>query len=347
MNAFPFVNSKNIRTHLEKIGYEFSPIEAAWLIYQSRNHTLAEKHAAWRELAEEYPDVAFDAKYTEYVDAPYERLSDYLRLYIDTEEKLLREFSKNDGSFVYCVDPLDENSFMGGYMDELFTRAFSDYETCVEALKEWYQKASAQYKESTERAKYKIYCRPLDNAPVRLSSVTVRDDGEVLSLTDPEGGNETEDFSPHHLFDFMWFSFPVPFHKGDILWDPVRGKSGFCRGPLVMVDITPEHYARTQKSGCDDTDMNVWGYFQSNDGTVYREATSNYMDFEYYPPEKLTGKRRVLVALSNLVKEKINVELFSAAYPHILAEEAAKVTKPQTFTDEDLRLAGLEINESE
>ena len=347
MNALPFVNSKDIRAHLEKIGYEFSPIETAWLIYQSRSHTLSEKHAAWRELAEEYPDAAFDAKYTVCADTPPDHLSDYLRLYTDTEEKLLREFSENDGSFVYCVDPLDNDSLMGGYMDELFTRAFSDYETCVEALKEWYQKASAQYEKATERAKYKIYCRSINNAPMRLSSVTVWDNGEVLSLTDPEGGNETEDFSPYHLFDFMWFSFPVPFHKGDILWEPARGESGFCRGPLVMYDIAPAYYARTQKSGCDDTDMNVWGYFQSDDGTVYREATSNYMDFEYYPSEKLTSKRRALVALSNLVKEKIDVELFSAAYLHILADEAAKATKPQTFTDEDLRLAGLEINESE
>ncbi len=333
MNALPFVNSKDIRAHLEKIGYTFSPTEMAWLIFQSRNHTLAEKHAAWRELAEEYPDVVFDAKYPEYVDAPPESLSDYLRLYIDTEEKLLLEFSKNNGSFVYCVEPLDEDFILGGNANEVFMRAFSDYETCIEALKEWYQKALAQYEEVTDRAKYKIYCRSINNAPVRLSSVIVRGDGEVLSLIDPEGWNETEDFSPYHRFDFMWFSFPVPFHKGDILWNPARGGSGFCRGPLVMYDITPEHYVRTGRIGCDDTDMNVWGYFQNEDGTIYREVTSNYMDFEYYPPEKLTDKRRILIALSNLVKEKIDVELFSAAYLHILAEEAAKATKPQTFTE--------------
>ena len=137
MNALQFVNSKDIRAHLEKIGYKFSPTETAWLIYHSRNHTLAEKHAAWRKLAEEYPDAPFSAEYDDDFrkavcpDTPFKKLSGCLRLYIDTEEKLLMDFSKNDGSFVYCVDPLDEDSYMEGHLDELFTRAFFNFKTCM------------------------------------------------------------------------------------------------------------------------------------------------------------------------------------------------------------------------
>ena len=45
-----FINSKDIRDYLRSINYQFTPIEAAWLIYYCRELTLQEKHAAWQEL---------------------------------------------------------------------------------------------------------------------------------------------------------------------------------------------------------------------------------------------------------------------------------------------------------
>lgn len=57
MDICGFIISKAIRSHCRKIRYEFTPVEAAFLIYQSREHTLAEKHAAWRELTEKMPDA--------------------------------------------------------------------------------------------------------------------------------------------------------------------------------------------------------------------------------------------------------------------------------------------------
>ena len=56
MNVLKFVNSKDIRKHLRNIGYECSPLEAAWLIYQCRSATVEEKHAAWDKLIETMPD---------------------------------------------------------------------------------------------------------------------------------------------------------------------------------------------------------------------------------------------------------------------------------------------------
>lgn len=44
MDILRFVNSKDIRKHLETIGYEFNSLETAWLIYQCRDATIDEKH---------------------------------------------------------------------------------------------------------------------------------------------------------------------------------------------------------------------------------------------------------------------------------------------------------------
>ena len=64
MNIYEFINSKDIRAHCEKIGHTFNSIEAAFLIYQSQNHTLEEKHNAWKALIETMTDAEADLYYS-------------------------------------------------------------------------------------------------------------------------------------------------------------------------------------------------------------------------------------------------------------------------------------------
>ena len=112
-----------------------------------------------------------------------------------------------------------------------------------------------------------------------------------------------------------------------------------------MVDgITPDRYAEPDRKGADSSDMNVWGYFQNDGGELYHEVTFNYMDFEYFPAELLTGKRRILKSLSSYLKCEIGIDLFALAYHHILLEEEAKDCAPNCYTKEGLRLAGLDSN---
>ena len=49
MDITRFINSRDIREHLKKIGYQFTSLEAAWLIWQCKNITLAEKHLDSRQ----------------------------------------------------------------------------------------------------------------------------------------------------------------------------------------------------------------------------------------------------------------------------------------------------------
>ena len=110
-----------------------------------------------------------------------------------------------------------------------------------------------------------------------------------------------------------------------------------------MLTGTTEDYCREHPNyrGCDNSDMNAWGYFQNEDsGEIYHECMENYMDCEYYRGD-LSGKRRVLTAMSNFLKGKIDACLFARAYHQILLEEAAKDSRPRSITDEGLRLAGL------
>ena len=66
------------------------------------------------------------------------------------------------------------------------------------------------------------------------------------------------------------------------------------------------------------------------------------MDFEYFPEEQLAGKKRILKALSNLMKEKIGIGLFIHAYHLIMLEETRNDLMPHGwYTDEGMKLAGI------
>ena len=86
--------------------------------------------------------------------------------------------------------------------------------------------------------------------------------------------------------------------------------------------------------------MIATGYFQEECGSIYYECMHSYMNLEYYRDE-LTGKRRILKALSSFMKEEIDIALYSDAYRVILLEEYTKENFPKYYTDEGLELAGL------
>lgn len=66
------------------------------------------------------------------------------------------------------------------------------------------------------------------------------------------------------------------------------------------------------------------------------------MDFEYFPEEQLVGKKRILKALSNLIKDEIDIELFIHAYHLIMLEETRNDLMPHGwYTDEGMKLAGI------
>ena len=136
----------------------------------------------------------------------------------------------------------------------------------------------------------------------------------------------------------MWFSFPTPFQKGDIVWEPESEED--CKGRFVLTDICSTCFSESIERCKDVSDMNTRGYFQSDDGDIFDESMWNYMDLEYYRG-KFTGKRRILKALSNYVKGKIDISLMLKAYRKIITDEYAAAAMPNIYTEEGMILAGL------
>lgn len=85
------------------------------------------------------------------------------------------------------------------------------------------------------------------------------------------------------VFDGLWFDFPIPFKKGDVVYQRQKPGPRFEELIFVLDDAIPLNESIKNmdfyKKWADNSDMSAWGYFQDDDGRVYHECMHNYMDF--------------------------------------------------------------------
>ncbi len=331
-----FINSKDVRCYLEETGYAFSHAEAAWLAANCDHLTMEERHSAWREIMDTMPDCRLESVHWAYAEGElYASLHGVLHKLMALDRKYLTEFYAAGEKAVYqYVIQYRRSAQSENYND---SPLFSRFDDCLDALKQ----DVAEY--GSEAIWFSTVRKNYIDDPERNIEVSFNKDCAVTSVYKRLGLDE-EEHELECVFNNLWFCFPAPFKKGDIVWHKNRIVEA---GPLVVDGIAPERYAETGHKGADSSDMNIWGYFQNDEGELYHEVIWNYMDFEYYPEELLTGKRRILKALSNYLKGEIDIELFAMAYHHILLEEQAKDTMGNWYTKEGLCLAGLLETENE
>ncbi len=326
-----FVNSKDIREHLQSIGYQFNALEASWLIRQSCNTTLAERHQAWEQVIREYPDCPIEERMN---TKPQPSLHGFLREYMETENKYLEKFRNPEGAvyqlryFFYETEPTAEERVYSRFEPEKMNCLFGDDDdlkriTCsrlpVDGLDE-----DALGSESYVNL----------NRNMNITSIFVH------SCIDDEHDREIL----MDVFPGFWFDFPTPFKKGDILWEP-ESCSRFTFSPFVCTGINHHQFndekqmVNLRRNG-DTSDMNVHGLFVSNEYDVYAEVTTNYMDCEYYPRE-LTGPRQLLIPFSAYEKGEADAELLLRALHYMRAELEKEHTGLHFYTAEALKKVGI------
>lgn len=321
MDIIRFINSRDIREYLRKCDYQFTALEAAWLIYRCRSATIKEKHAAWQELIRTMPDCAVAERPN---TVPQSSLHQFLREYIRTEDEILERFFREEEHAIYNCEVRECS------MWNPIGKFYDSFQKCLKAYTDLHW----------EKMKFKITKQIVNRG--QSTDVIFSSDNEPLEF-DTDWYPECGDDILFGVFGGLWFDFPTPFKKGDILCDPKLSEmesDGLCPGAFVMLDNSSQNASENTRLYGDESDMNVCGYFQNMDGTIYHEVMSNYMDLEYYRGE-LSGKKRILKALGNYVKGEIDVSLFANAYHKILCEEYAKSQTPWNITPEGLALAGL------
>ena len=206
MKVFDFVNSKDIREYWQQIGYKPSSLEAAWLIWQSKNHTVEEKHEAWQEIIDKAEDC--NIPIGEYA-TPQPPLHEFLEGYISVEDNLISSFYKTEDNAVFSYRMyFDDDDDRDWYNVSAFFRTFEE--------------AYAHFRDDDEPPHpnfvefFKIYIGAEDKRIfVRFNSemeiVNVDETNFLINV------NEREFEIIQFVFQEMNFEFPIPFKKGDII----------------------------------------------------------------------------------------------------------------------------------
>ena len=333
MDIFRFVNSKDIREHLRDIGYEFNSLEAAWLIYQCRDAAIDEKHKAWNELIATMPDCPIEKRLN---TVAQDSLHAFLRQYMELEDKYRNEFCGKKRAGTFNEDKPFVYKFNYIYKDGTeydWKTVFSRFGALPETVME------------PEDDVISIQCTKMQIDRLNSQQIAYLTPSFKFLYLDPghiDSDKESNLF--RGVFDGLWFEFPTPFQKGDIVWDPAQPE-GICAGPFVTTGvcldgIEDDRVKENLRKNGDSSDMCAGGFFLNEDGSIYGECMSNYMNLEFYDRE-LTSSKRTLIALSNFLKDEIDLVLFARAYHQIITAGYAENSIPLDYMKSGMILAGL------
>ena len=367
-----FLNSKDIAEHWKKIGFACTPVQAAYIIWQSHEKSLQEKHEAWKELMETTPDCPFaEGRRKEHLkrhipDALTDSLHAFLKAYMALEDKTLERFYREEVNTAYGYRSFPESRYEAEWHNDFWL-----YRTAQDCLDDVNGEAPGRELAVVEVKKYWI-------GEVDVIEAQMRADGTVMSLYD-EGWTEEEFDLMRWGFQALWFDFPTPFQYGDVL---IRKNSPFLgevEQPQPFVLTLLSTWGREEALQRGDSEENAENFerllnwrrevgssremrtmgFLLKDGSLQRDDTIGcYLDFEYCR-EELKGEMRILKALSLHAKGQIGIELLLKTYHIVLLEEEMRREKkslydfPSTalkevgidFGEDDRRAAGLRIKE--
>ena len=346
-DIYSFINSKDVRNYLKEIDYQFSSPEAAWLVFQCRTLTIRERYEAWQDIIDTMPDAELESPHFRHFGERY-FLHDILKKGIENEKRRFSEFCAESPGAVFTFQ-IRQGRYKWNSSD--LTPFYSGYSACLEAVRqeigEINSDADPEYRVTSVRITKKITEKPgaetllLDAArnlePLSLDSISPRDNSVKHNPPDSDAVDLTD------VLQSLWFCFPVPFKKGDI----VREVSSYpdteeSAAPLVIISTDSQGNLKAGYKGCDCSDMRIDGYFLDNRGMLYWDYTFTYMDYEFFPEECLTGKNRMLKALRSYLRDEIPVDLFvNACISIFMTEMSQEENFPGAYTREWLFLAGL------
>ena len=297
MNIYEFVNSRDISEHWEKIGFVPNALESAWLVYQSNNHTIEEKHDAWRWIIANMPDCEVTGKA---IEPPQKSLREFLTRYMAIENAIISSIFTSEAGVVYSYRALWKSDL------EKYDDGTEWHK--VDSIFATFEEAYADATEDDELAPLFLEFEK-KHLGAHGKSISVRmtpDKKPVFIDEELMLANEEEADIYYNIFFYLHFDFPHPFKKGDII----------C--PAKVKYKNPKAWDATFVIGEDSEDSTPVGYM-AEDEYVYRERIYSYMDFELLEGEPRTY-RRMLLPLSKYLKGEIDLVLLLGASRMITLE---------------------------
>lgn len=299
LDPLSFVDSAFVRENFVAVGWEPGPLEAAFLVWQSRSRSVRDKHAAWRRIVEAMPDVPVPARRG--CDAR-PSLHGFLKDYMGLERRVLSRAEGWDDHSCWQVRPryrgVDEVEVvtcrtLNDALDEVMSGIDDgDWELHGERPRDFavsQVKFNDPAKEGREELRLR-YSPDLELMGIEYYRYYWRD--EKAACLWGMG------------FSGMWFDFPLPFRTGDVL--RYCDAAGFDERFVLVGGLSPELRTRLSEDG-DSSDMTYSGYTVGDDGVVLFHAHfPDYLRMEPLTGE-LYGYDRKLRPLSLFAKGEIDL----------------------------------------
>ena len=155
MNYLDFIDSDTVRTHLKSTDYKPDALTAAYIVWQSKSHTLDEKEAAFLDVIREYEDMPIpECEY--YPKEP--SLHSFLKRYINTQKKSINAFLRDTDAAAYDYSIYYRPD--GEWVDDF--ALYSDFDKLLRAVREE-MKDNAELGVSYETVLIKVRKRKLNS----------------------------------------------------------------------------------------------------------------------------------------------------------------------------------------
>lgn len=350
MDYYKFLNSKDIREYLIKIGYKFTPEEAAFIVHGARNISLADKHKAYRELIAMYPDHIIKKRRGDFDTQP---LSEFLSKIIKIEDEYVEECKSASSDAVY---------------------SYSAYTQCLDGKMRWIEDKDLLFGSfgdclsATDGEKVRIKKRYLGRR--KIIELTMLNDGTVLSVN-----AEYISDGLIEAFGWFWIGIPTPFRRGDILMSTFEESDSFEQKIVVLNDMATWESKELAENGfvdcgdkpresrrCNELDFNArdrnikkWreygdvsdmyllGYMISESGDVFLDTFAPYLDYEF----STEPTNKSVLALSAFMKGEITEDLLLNAYKYHTFDSARQRMDESLFQYSKQGLAMVGINKSD
>ena len=290
-----FINSSTVYKHLIDIGYELDSLTAAFIVWQSKDHTLEEKEKAYNFIIENMPDMPIPAH--EY-HSERESVHEFLREYMSTLSGYIKRFQLNTDRAVY-----DFSAFYGAPDNQWIhdDNLYSSYEKVIDAATQFTFDDYDNFIESTpvlfrirrreldfESGSDYLYLTP-DFKSYKFSSETIMPD---------------EDYETLHLFENLCLPIPHPFKKGDIICE-CAGKYAlptYYNDTLVVTDYMREETIKEKYSTLGMHDYTLYGICSDGEGGSYEDSINHYLYAELVNPGDVLIKDWILLEKAEELK---------------------------------------------
>jgi hypothetical protein len=279
MNIYDFFNSPDVAEHCQSIGHNFNALESAVMISQSDKRTLTEKHAAYRTIIAQYPDLEIPkAANHKHIKSFHQALGEV----IVYEEQILEKLFAPEPGTVYQASFRYKRDCIGadeGRLYSTFEKALSD--------------ALGNY-EDDRVVSVTINQRSPDSENRICLSAKISRSGEIMAVEDYGAGIA--------LLDSCYIDVPVPFKRGDLVeGDHFGGDMGNVYVIQSICRDDPKLHSMSFYGDLSDMFAEVHHEY---DGSIGCDTMHFYPDLRYCRRE-LKGGERLLKYVSLYMQDKL------------------------------------------